>query len=45
MNSVLKFEVPQIAGTYEGKIDAGGKTVDGTWSQAGNSLPLVWKRQ
>jgi len=45
VNSVLKFEVPQIGGSYEGKIDAGGKSVDGTWSQAGNSLPLVWKRQ
>ena len=45
VNSVLKFEVPQVGGSYEGKIDAGGKSVDGTWSQAGNSLPLVWKRK
>lgn len=45
VNSVMKFEVPQISGSYEGKIAAGGKSVDGTWSQAGNSLPLVWKRQ
>ena len=45
VKSVMKFEVPQISGSYEGKIAAGGKSVDGTWSQAGNSLPLVWKRQ
>jgi hypothetical protein len=45
VDSVLKFETPQIGGSYEGKIDAGGKSVDGTWSQSGISLPLVWKRQ
>ena len=45
VNSVLKFEVPQVSGSYEGKIADGGKSVDGTWSQAGNTLPLVWKRQ
>ena len=41
-DSVLKFELPQIGGSYEGKIDAGATSVDGTWSQSGNSLPLVW---
>lgn len=45
VNSVLKFEVPPVGGSYEGKIAAGGKSIDGTWSQAGNTLPLVWKRQ
>ena len=45
VDSVLKFELPQIGGSYEGKIDAGATSVDGTWSQSGNSLPLVWKRQ
>jgi hypothetical protein len=45
VDSVLKFELPQIGGSYEGKIDAGGSSVDGTWSQGGISLPLVWKRQ
>jgi hypothetical protein len=45
VDSVLKFELPQIGGSYEGRIDAGATSVDGTWSQSGNSLPLVWKRQ
>src|SRR5688572_4268740 len=45
VDSVLKFELPQIGGSYEGKIDAGATSVDGTWSQSGNNLPLVWKRQ
>ena len=45
VDSVLKFELPQIGGSYEGQIDAGATSVDGTWSQSGNNLPLVWKRQ
>ena len=28
----------------EGKIDAGATSIEGTWSQSGNNLPLAWKR-
>jgi uncharacterized protein len=45
VDSVLKFELPQIGGSYEGKLDAAGTSVEGTWSQSGNNLPLAWKRQ
>ena len=45
VDSVLKFELPQIGGSYEGKLDAAGTSVEGTWSQSGNNLPLTWKRQ
>ena len=41
-------EVPvgirQLLGGFSGTIDAGLTTIDGTWTQAGNSLPLVLKR-
>jgi hypothetical protein len=45
VDSVLKFELPQIGGSYEGKLDAAGTSVAGTWKQSGNDLPLAWKRQ
>ena len=44
VDSVVKFELPQIGGSYEGKIDAGATSIEGTWSQSGNNLPLAWKR-
>ena len=42
----LKIEFKQIPGTgrFEGKISKDLATIDGTWSQAGNSIPLVLKR-
>lgn len=36
----LKFDVPAVAGGYEGKINAAGTAIAGTWSQAGRSTPL-----
>ena len=45
VDSVVKFELPQIGGSYEGKLDAGATSIEGTWSQSGNNLPLAWKRQ
>ena len=45
VDSVLKFELPQISASYKGKIDAAATFVDGTWSQGGKNLPLIWKRQ
>ena len=41
----VKVELPQIGGSYEGKIDAGVTSIKGTWSQSGNNLALAWKRQ
>jgi len=40
----LTFEMKQLAGGFSGSIDAGLATIDGTWTQGGNSLPLVLKR-
>ena len=40
----LKMEVKPIGGTFEGKIDKEITTIDGTWTQMGQSYPLVLKR-
>jgi uncharacterized protein len=40
----LKLEVKSIAGSFEGKISPDLNTVDGTWTQMGNPLPLTLKR-
>jgi hypothetical protein len=36
----LKFDVAQISGGYQGKFNPAGTAINGTWTQAGNSLPL-----
>jgi uncharacterized protein (TIGR03435 family) len=38
-SSNVKFEVPGIGGTFEGKLSADGKSIAGTWTQGG-PLPL-----
>ncbi len=40
----IKLELKQIAGAFEGKIGAGLATMEGTWTQNGNTLPLALKR-
>ncbi|MDR3677121.1 MAG: alpha/beta fold hydrolase [Acidobacteriota bacterium] len=40
----LKMELKQMAGKFEGKIAQDLTTIDGTWTQSGNALPLVLKR-
>lgn len=40
----ISFDVPAIGGSYSGTINADGTEIAGNWSQAGASLPLVWKR-
>jgi pimeloyl-ACP methyl ester carboxylesterase len=40
----LRLEMKQIAGAFDGKISKDLTTIEGTWTQAGNSLPLVLKR-
>ncbi len=42
--STVKFEIKLIGGTYEGKLSGDGKTIDGSWSQGPNPLPLVLTR-
>jgi uncharacterized protein len=37
----LKLEVKQIAGTFEGTVDAARTAIEGTWSQGGARLPLT----
>lgn len=36
----LKFSIPQIGGSYEGKMSSDGNTIEGTWTQNDHSLPL-----
>lgn len=40
----LDLEMKQLGGGFSGTIDAGLTSIDGTWTQLGNSLPLVLKR-
>jgi hypothetical protein len=41
--SSLKLEMKQLGGVFDGKINEDHATISGTWSQRGNSLPLVLK--
>jgi pimeloyl-ACP methyl ester carboxylesterase len=43
--STLKMEVPSVNAIYEGKISVDYHTIQGTWSQGGASLPLLFQRQ
>jgi len=40
----LHFEIQQIGGTYDGKIDKDNAQISGTWKQGGNELQLALKR-
>ena len=42
--STLKFAIPAINGSYEGKLSADGAAISGTWSQNGTSHPLELQR-
>jgi hypothetical protein len=41
--SVLKIEMKGLAAAFEGKISADLATIEGTFTQAGNSIPLALK--
>ena len=43
-DSVLKFEIQAIDGSYEGKMSADGKSIAGQWTQGPNPLPLLLER-
>src|SRR6185295_9509234 len=38
--STLSFKVESINGCYEGKVNAGGTSITGTWRQMSAALPL-----
>ena len=40
----LSLSMPMIAGGYEGSLSEDGRQIDGTFTQAGNALPLVLER-
>ena len=40
----VKLEMRRIGGGYEGKLNAAGSEMSGTWTQGGASLPLVFRR-
>lgn len=42
--NVFHFEVPAVAGVFEGKFDAVKNTLSGNWSQTGAEQPLEFKR-
>ncbi|MGH7127500.1 MAG: alpha/beta hydrolase family protein, partial [Planctomycetaceae bacterium] len=39
-DSTVRMTMPAMSGSYEGRLSADGKTIDGTWTQGGSSLPL-----
>jgi len=39
--SAVKMTITALNGTYEGKVNADGNTIDGTWTQGGPVIPLV----
>ena len=42
-DGALTFGLDQVKGRFEGKFDAGGKIIRGTWYQGGTSLPLEFR--
>ncbi len=40
----LELQVAAVAGSFYGMISSDGQTIDGTWVQGGNSLPLKLSR-
>ncbi len=42
--TALSYEMKALLGKYEGKLNAEGTEAAGTWTQAGNSLPLTLKK-
>ena len=43
--STFRLELPSVNASYEGRVSAGYHTIEGTWSQGGAGLPLVFYRQ
>jgi uncharacterized protein len=43
--SSFKFDIPSVNASYEGEISADRHAIEGTWSQGGVTLPLIFRRQ
>jgi pimeloyl-ACP methyl ester carboxylesterase len=43
-NGVVRFQVPSVGGSFEGTLSPDGSQVQGTWTQGGGSLPLLFTR-
>jgi hypothetical protein len=43
-DKTLAVDVPAISGSFNGTLNADGTELSGTWTQAGGSLPLVFKK-
>jgi uncharacterized protein len=43
--NAVSFEVASVNASYEGKVSTDHHTIEGTWSQGGASLPLIFRRQ
>jgi uncharacterized protein (TIGR03435 family) len=41
---IVKISFPGIGGTYDGKLDADGKSIAGTWTQGPKPVPLILTR-
>lgn len=44
-SSTFKFEIQSVNASYAGEISVDRGSIDGTWSQGGASLPLIFRRQ
>lgn len=43
--NVLRFEMKRLQITYEGTLNPGGSEIAGTFTQAGTSFPLIFRKQ
>jgi uncharacterized protein (TIGR03435 family) len=43
-DGMLKYSIDMIDGSFEGKMSADGKSIDGTWTQGPNPLTLLLER-
>ncbi len=41
----LRLSIPAIGGSYDGTLDAVGRSIVGVWSQGGQQFPLTFERQ
>ncbi len=44
-DSILRFSVASVSASYEGKLAADQRSIDGDWMQGSVSLPLIFHRQ
>jgi uncharacterized protein len=43
--STFQFEIPSVNASFAGTVAANREAIDGTWSQGGAHLPLIFHRQ